>query len=252
MNTEDQQDRIDEYLRGNLADREAFERTLDANPQLNEEMKTTRLALDAVTLREEQELKERLRKLEAGMVNESPQAGAKVIPLRHNRRAGWLTTVAAAALVLFVAGYFLFRPAPGASGQLALSEFEPYPNIAYSITKGAGNAADQRATAYAAYENGDYATAEREFVALNTTDPVDRFYFGQTLLAQEKYAPARDIFLDLATATDFNLTQESAYYLAFANIGLGQTTEAREEITRIAGNTDHPMNREARQLLENL
>ncbi|MCP9237038.1 tol-pal system YbgF family protein [Lewinella sp. JB7] len=252
MNTEDQPDRIGDYLRGDLADREAFERELSANPQLKIEMETTRQALDAITLREEQVLKDRLRNLEAGMATTARQPDAKVIPIGRKRSGGWFAYAAAAALVVFVAGYFLLRPAPATPEQLALSEFEPFTNIAYTVTKGANDGDDGRAAAYAAYETGDYATAEGAFAALGPDDPVDRFYFGQTLLAQEKYASARDLYRELATQTDFNLTQESAYYLALANLGLGQADEAREEIRRIADNADHPMSREARQLLEKL
>ena len=261
MNTEDPQDRIDDYLLGRHPDPEAFERELDQNPQLRQDMEATRLALDAITYSEDQVLKDRLKKLDAQHGNtavqepQTPvaetQTTAKVIPLQPRRRRTWVRYAAAAALVALLAGYFLLRPAPGETLTYALSQVEPYDNIAYSITKGS-NDPDPRAAAYTAYEAGEYAAAEAAFNDLDDIGPNDEFYLAQSLLAQGEYAAAQPRLLRLSTAPDFNLRQEATFYEAVARLGLGQTAEATGVLETIGQDSSHPLHDEAVTLLTNL
>ncbi len=251
MNTENQQDRIDDYLRGRASDPAAFERELQENPQLTEDMNATRLALDALHVAEDAHLKDRLRRLEVGLAT-APAPSARVVPLHPRPRRQWLNYAAAAALLLFVAGYFMLRPVPTDNALAALDGVEPFPNLSYVITKGGSGTAPNRAAAYTAYESGNYPEAEAAFYALGDEDPVDRFYLAQSLLAQDKYGPARDLFRELATATDFNLTQESAYYEAVAQLGLGDRAGATGTLAGIAAQNDHPMQAEAATLLAEL
>ncbi len=251
MNTEDQQNRIDDYLRGRASDPTAFERELQENPQLNQEMNATRLALAAIHVAEDAHLKDRLRRLEAGVAT-APASSARVVPLHPRPRRQWLTYAAAAALLLFIAGYFMFRPVPTDNALAALDGVEPFPNLGYVITKGGSGTEPDRAAAYTAYESGNFPEAEAAFYTLGDEDPVDRFYLAQSLLAQDKYGPARDLFRELATATEFNLTQESAYYEAVAQLGLGNRAGAVGTLQKIAARSDHPMREEAATLLAEL
>ena len=256
MNTEPQ-DRIDDYLLGRHPDPEAFERELEQNPQLRQDMEATRLALDAITLGEDQVLKDRLRQLDAQqpLTVQTPvaetQTTAKVIPLQPRRRRTWVRYAAAAAVICLLAGYFLLRPAPGERVNYALSQVEPYDNIAYSITKGA-NDPDPRAAAYTAYEAGDYAAAEAAFDRLDGIGVNDEFYLAQSLLAQGKYEAAQSRFLRLSTAADFNLRQEATFYEAVARLGLGQTAEATGVLEAIGNDGNHPMHEAAVALLSRL
>ena len=238
MLPEDQQDRIDAYLTGRLPDPAAFERELAADPALRAETEATRRALDAIDLGGDDQLKERLRGLEAR------RGGARV------RRPRWLTYAAAAALLLFVAGYFFLRPGRDNAQVLALDTVTPYENIAYSVTKGA--AAEPRGEAYAAYESGDYAGAARAFTALPAEDPVDRFYLGQSLLATGDYTAAADLFAELTLVAGFRLAPEAEYYQAAAELGTGRLVDARALLSRIADTPGHPMQAEAADLLTKL
>lgn len=252
MNTEDRQDHIDDYLRGRSPDPASFERELNQDPQLQQQMEATRLALDALTAGEDQKIKERLRKLETGL-HSAPtnKPGAKIVPLRPRRRRGWLTYAAAAALLLFLAGYLLLRPANLTGPQLAAETFTPYDNIAYTITKG-GTDRDNRGTAYSAYEAGDYAGAAAAFRALTDDRPADRFYLGQSLLAQQEYTEALPIFRNLAARSDFNLSQEAAYYEALTLVGLDRQEEAIDLLKAIGNDDAHPLHDEAVDLLVSL
>ncbi len=249
MNPEDQQNRIDDFLRGRAKDPDQFARDLESDPRLREETDATRLAFDAIRVAEDQQLKDRLRRLEAGL---AAPAEATVIPLRPSARRNWLGYVAAAAMILFLLGYFVLRPAPSDAVEYALNTVEPFPNLAYVITKGDGGPDPVRAAAYTAYESGDYPAAEQQFNALGSEDPNDRFYLAQSLIAQGKYGAARTLFRELSTAADFNLPQEAAFYEAVARLGLGERGEATAALERISAEVDHPMRAEAATLLREL
>jgi hypothetical protein len=253
MDTEDQQNRIDDYLRGRSDDPEAFERELSEDPQLAQDMEATRLALNAIELREELQLKDRLRRVEAQMGAgriSSPTPEAKVVPLKR-RKAGrqrWFAYAAAAALLLFVAGYFLLRPV-GTPAQLALAEVEAYDNITSGTTRGAADD-ETRAAAYAAYDAENFTEARDLFMQVGAEDPVDAFYYAQTLLQVQAYGDARDLFDRLAATSDFSLAEESAYYAAAARLGVNDLAAATEQLRAIAETEGHASQREARELLE--
>ncbi len=251
MNSEDQQDRIEAYLSGRLANAESFEREMEANPQLQSEMEATRMALDAIHISETNRLKDRLRQLEAGRPADEHKPDAKVVSINRNRQRSWYYYAAAAAVLLLIAGYFFLRPAAQNDAVLAMASFEPYDNIAFTITKGSSSEAD-RATAYIAYESGDYAEAEAAFQTLSDAGAADRFYLGQSLLAQEKFNEAAPLFDELAALDDFNLSQEAAYYAALAHLGLGQRGRAETWLQRITTDANHPNYSDAVNLLEEL
>ena len=254
MNPEDQQDRIDDYLSGRLADAESFERELAANPQLQSDMEATRMALDAIHLSETDRLKDRLRGLEAGLQTGQAPAQAKVVSINRNRNRSWMGYAAAASVLLLVAAFFVLRPGTPDNAALAMANFEPYANLAMPITKGGSSQAD-RAAAYIAYERGDFPAAETAFRAYDSApaeEAADRFYLAQTLLAQEKFSEASPIFTELAANRDFQLRQESEYYGALSQLGLGERDRARIALERISADANHEMYTEAVRLLDEL
>ncbi|WP_116125583.1 tetratricopeptide repeat protein [Lewinella sp. IMCC34183] len=258
MPNEEQQDRIDAYLSGRLADPSAFERELEADPQLRSEMEATRLALQAVEVTEHFNLKDRLRKLEAGLA--PPQAtpepaaapeapSARVVPLNPRSRSRRWLPYAAAALLLFLAGYFFLRPVPDVPAAYAFSDVAPMDNIAYSVTK--SGTGDPRAAAYAAYESGDYAAAARAFEALPEEQETDRFYLAQSLYGQGRYAEAAERFAELSMIAGFKLADEAEYYQAVSELNAGRPADGTAMLRRIANLPDHAMQADAARLLEN-
>ncbi|MGB3801694.1 MAG: hypothetical protein WA952_17890 [Lewinella sp.] len=250
MTPEDQQDRIDAYLNGQLADRESFEREMEANPQRQSDMEATRMALDAIHIGETARLKSRLQDLEAGLRGvDQPQA--KVVSIKRKSQKSWYSYAAAAAVILFLAGYFVLRPAAQNDTMVAMAAFEPYDNIAFTITKG-GTTEENRAAAYIAYESADYAAAESAFRELPEPSTPDRFYLAQSLLAQEKFAESATLFEELAALEDFNLHEESEYYAALARLGLGERQRAVTSLERITSDANHASYTEAAELLQQL
>ena len=259
MTNEDQQDRIDDYLAGRLADPGAFEREMERDPQLKQEMEATRLALDAIQISEHDRLKARLRSLEAQRPDTAaaPAAAsaaepAKVVPIRRSSSRRWLSIAAAVALILFAAIYFLPLSSGSDNVQLALAEVEPLSNMAYTFTKGGEPVDEARADAYAAYEKEDYAAATAAFRELPAPPPADRFYLAQSLFAQGDYAAAEPIFTELAALPDFRLAEEAEFYRAAALLGTGNSVDARALLSRIADTDGHASRAEARALLEKL
>ena len=253
--TEKQQEKIDDYLLGRAADRAAFERELAADPDLAAGLADTREAIDAIELTGDAALKARLRQLEGELRGE----GATVRPIgsappRRRPLVRYLA-LAAAVLLLLTAGWFLLRPGSTDAGDLyALADYEPYPNIAYSITKGtdevaAGEAA--RREAFLAYEAGDMTTAADRFAAL-PPDPVNRFYLGQAQLATERFAAAAATLAPLGQMADFNLAAESRYYRAVALLGSGDRTAATALLQPLAAGPASDAQRMAAALLEKL
>ena len=245
MTNDEQQDRIDDYLLGRApGQRDAFERDLAQDEDLRRRLEETELARQAIEIGEDDRLKARLREVEKTFTS-SPAAPpqSKEARLRPLRR---YLALAAALLLLLTAGWFLLDRQEAPEDLFALADFTPYPNIAYSITKGENE--DAEAAAYVAYENGDYETAIVEFTLLPGTQG-QRFYLGQSLLATERFAQATEVFLPLATDRSFNLRQESEYYLALARLGTGATQVALDRLSAIAQTAGHPMAAEANALL---
>ncbi|MEM9258984.1 MAG: hypothetical protein AAGA62_05020, partial [Bacteroidota bacterium] len=133
--------------------------------------------------------------------------------------------------------------------QLAMANFEPYPNIAYQLERSAPNNSPEE-TAFQAYEAGDYQAAATAFLDLPAS-PVGKFYLGQSYLALEEFAAAEAQFAALAVS-EFNLAPESSYYLALARVGQGKLVEAKEGLEAIVQNESHPSYTEAKALLEKI
>ncbi len=262
MNKETQQERIDRYLLGR-AEREErleLEEEVTRNAALSEQLAETELALAAIELAEDRALKARLQGLEAKLVatgtatadTPATAPAPKVVrmkPRAKSRRN--LFAIAATLLLLLAVGWWALQPkGMGDPGQLAMASFEPYDNIAYQIERG-GTEVEPAAAAFIAYEEKDYATAATAFAALPAT-AVNKFYLGQSELAQGNFAAAAAQFRDLHNADEFNLAQESAYFLALAHLGEGKIEAARKALEVIAGEDGHPMQDKAQTLLTKL
>ena len=268
-NNQDQQDRIDRFLRGDMDDNERreFDEELSRDADLTFAFGETETALDAIELAEDRALKARLQALESSLgthaatpppASEVPAPAPAVEPtatvrsLKPLQRSRWtLLAYAASLLLLLSAAWFVLRPSGPEPGQLAMDYFEPYPNLAYSLQRG-DDGSDPRAAAYLAYESGDYATAVRLLSELPESG-ARAFYLGQSYLALEEFAAAEEQFID-AQVPDFNLHDEARYYMALAQIGQGKLMEATMPLHTVISNSeaDDQLVARARELLEEL
>lgn len=261
MSKDDKQKRIDDYLLNRTDDnaRREMEEEITRNPELGAELAGTELAMAAIELAEDNALKARLQALETSLagnapvtapestavVKELPTPGAKTVAINPRRNLRRLYGIAAAVLVLLVAGWFIMQPrgydSPGA---LAMDTFEPYTNITQGGVRGES---DPATAAFAAYDAGRYAAAAEALAALPAT-ATNKFYLGQSLLGQERYADAAVQFEDVRRA-DFGLAREAEYFLALARLGEGKAELARQLLTTISTAADHPSRAEATELL---
>lgn len=260
MSKDDRQERIDDYLlgRADANRRRELEEEVSRNADLSEQLADTELAMAAIELAEDEALKGRLQDLEtslrsgeAGATTAAPQpentAGeSKVISLQRSKSQRFLYGIAAAVLLLIAAGWFILQPkgydSPSA---LAMASYVPYENITAGTVR--GDNSDPAAIAFAAYDAGRFAEAANAFSDLPST-AVNKFYLAQSLLGSKDFSAAAAQLTDL-TKADFGLQQESAYYLALARLGEGETEQAKQLLTEISRTNDHPMQEQASKLL---
>jgi hypothetical protein len=116
MSFEDNINKIEQYLNGSLSDAEklAFEKEMEQNPELKEEVELLRILPKAIQLHEENKVREQLKELEneARLQEEERRTAAAVRPAAYiPPTAGlsgrsWLKYVAVAASILLLAGLF--------------------------------------------------------------------------------------------------------------------------------------------------
>jgi TolA-binding protein len=263
MNKENRHNRIDDYLLGRAGreERLEFEEEVTRDAELSNELANTELAMAAIELAEDRALKARLQKLESTLSANTidtapgtvaPEKEAKVLTMQP-RRKGWMKLLAyAAALLLVLAvGWWALQTSGGFEPELlAMESFEPYQNITTGTVRG-DNGLAAEAAAFADYDAGDFAAAEAKLSALPKSD-VNQFYLGQSLLAQEKFKEASSIFIFLSQLDTFPLAKEANYYNTLAFLGEGKVSDARDALTQIARDTEHPMQQQAEKLLEKL
>jgi TolA-binding protein len=258
MSKDDRQVRIDDYLLGRNSDagRREIDEEITRNSELANQVADTELAMAAIELAEDEALKARLQNLEKSIsANASSSAveahsEAKVIglPPRANRR--YLYGIAAAVLLLLVAGWFLMQPkAYDSPAALAMDTFAPYDNIVTGAVRGAD--ASPSDAAYDAYDAGNFVDAAKGFAKLPAT-ATTKFYLGQSLLGSQRFTEAADQFEDVRKAADFALAPEANYYLALARAGEGKTNVAKEILADIQRDADHPMLEQAGILMKKL
>lgn len=266
MDKDKRQDRIDDYLlgQGSPESRREFEEETSRNEDLSRELGDTELAMAAIEMAEDQALKARLQALEQQLSTETrgtavaPPLTAvaakrlpetKVVEMRSRRKGPFKLLAYAAALLLMLAvGWWaLAQPEGFDAQQLAMDSFTPYKNIATGTVRGEGDDTAE-AIAFAAYDAGNYAEAANKFSTLSGSN-VHQFYLAQSLLAQEKFADAADIFTKLSTVKDFALAPESSYFAALSRLGLGQKAAAQQALEAIVATPKHLMLAEAKALL---
>lgn len=262
MNKDNRQNRIDNYLLGRAGQEERleFEEEVTRNEELSNDLADTELAMAAIELAEDRALKARLQKLERTLSATSTDATpgaisteeAKVVKMSPNRSGRMKLFAYAAALLLVLAvGWWALQTSGGFEPELlAMESFEPYQNIATGTVRG-GNDEAAMAAAFADYDAGNFAGAEAKLSALPESD-VNQFYLGQSLLAQEKFQEAAAIFTPLSELTQFPLAKEANYYNALATLGQANVSDAKQALTQIAQDAEHPMQEEAKKLLAKL
>jgi hypothetical protein len=253
----ERQEQIDKKLLG-LTNQEA---EWQSDPDWDEQLTDTQLAIDAIEVAEDERLKERLQKLESHLASQ-PRSQLKVVrdneievgrPAAAFDRRKWLSLAASLLFVLALGYYFLLGGGAATDpGALYAANFEPYRNIAVDLTRSDDLPTLEQA-AFTAYEQADYEEANRLLLQSSLPGQVKDFYLAQSQLALGNYAAAISYLEPLTnTQSDFALREQSTWYLALAQVADGQIELGKPLLKRISVREDHPYQAQAKELLKDL
>lgn len=253
----ERQEQIDKKLLG-LANQEA---EWQNDPDWDEQLADTQLAIDAIEVAEDERLKERLQQLESRLASQ-PTSQMKVVrdneieadrPASVFDRRKWLSLAASLLFILALGYYFLLGGGAAADpAALYAANFEPYRNIAVDLTRSDDLPTIEQA-AFTAYEKADYEEAIRLLTQSSLPGQVKDFYLAQSQLALGNYTAAISYLEPLTnTQSDFALKEQSAWYLALAQVANGQIELGKPLLERISTQSEHPYQAQAQEILKDL
>ncbi|MCP9234841.1 tetratricopeptide repeat protein [Lewinella sp. JB7] len=174
---------------------------------------------------EDEDLRNTFRSFEAEMATAAPPAVVRKLPVRR-----WLA-VAAAVLLLLAAGWWIL-PRPDPAARLAEE------NFTWLIRDDArlGPQRDEDPTGVIAYDNSRYAEAYPKIIAAvanGTLDSLNLLYAGVAAFGAGEPERARELLRELLDSGNYGSFDEAAvrYYLALAELKLGNVAAAREQLT---------------------
>ena len=251
---------IDRYLMGEMPQDEAeqFVLRMETDGELADQLADTRLAIDIIDTAEDGLLKDRLAALEQEEFGESSSQSpnlrvlvntekaetkkeAKVIQMNPLRR---YFSIAASVLLFLAAAWFLLRPSSLSNQDLFAENFAPYTNSEV-LDRGS---ADDRQTAYFAYQSGDYDQAY-ELLSNLPQEAGNQFFTAQAALATDRAEEALDLLTALAADINFPLQEESEWHLALAHLQLDEREAAQAILREISRDNTHSRQRDATVLL---
>ncbi|HEX8060740.1 MAG TPA: hypothetical protein VF473_07380 [Cyclobacteriaceae bacterium] len=139
----------------------------------------------------------------------------------------WKPIAAAAAIVMAVALLSVFNRAETPE-QLFASNFEPYPNVFEPTQRGDDATPDKRATAFAMYEQKNYAEAAKLFTQLlsEKEEPELLLLLGNANLVLNRDDEAKNNFLTLISDFDV-LDAQAKWFLSLCYLKDGEREKAK-------------------------
>lgn len=201
---------------------------------------------DRPALVERARLRESLRKLEEewapAAISERPATAPRA---RRPRLPVWL--LIAACLLLLPLGWWLLRQ-PDPAVQLARDNFRWLPR--QEALLGPGDASPDGQSLYDLQEYDEAYPRLRDAVAAGEIDRVNLLYAGVAALGAGQPSEARQLLQGLLESGDYPLEEAALrYYLALAELQLGQTAAAEEQLRAVPDN-DPELYRQAGRLLQ--
>ncbi len=247
MNTKDD-NRIEDYLYGRMSpeEQQSFEAAIQTDRELKKETQLAKMEQRALQLLAEQELRRSMKDWKA----EKNTTEAKVVPLNRRRM---FTRLAAAASVLLLIGFPLFWAN------------QNYSNAALSVEGLAVNATADRGNIPPENPMGEalqlYAEEGAEETLAFLQSLSGTAFENQARLLSAKIQAERGAYegaiesaqaITGAESVDMLLRQEAEWVLANVYLSMGEETEARARLSRIADQPTHLKQEEATELLQRL
>lgn len=140
----------------------------------------------------------------------------------------WKPLAAAAAILVIAASVLWFTTGNESAADLYARNFEPYPNVFEPTQRGTEGVRDNRATAFALYEQGKYEAAASLFQDLLKVkeEPEILLLLGNCNMVLDRDEVAKNNFLTLIS--DFDVLDEQAkWFLSLCYLKSGETVKAR-------------------------
>jgi tetratricopeptide (TPR) repeat protein len=221
-------EKIEAYLLGSMnpAEKTAFEQRIENDPDLKAEVELQQKLMATV------EVGAFLKEKSAG------PAAVKQMPASETgkTRSLFRPWMAAAAVVFFVALWFLNRPGTDPQS-LAIQYFQPDPGLPVTMSSSQNY---QFYDGMVSYKEADYKKALKIWKELSATNaPSDtlRYYMGIAYLSQDEYNEAIRQLLPVAEKSG-RWKHKSAWYLSLAYLRLNKVSEAIKWLQTIPNNPD--------------
>lgn len=226
-------EKIEKYLKNqmNPADQQAFEQEMAGDSTLAKEVSSFRDIQQIVNIAGDEAFL-------ASLLSIEKELAEPVAPVRSlwNRR---LAIGIAAAILILLAGIWVFQPQTTDSSALFTENFQAYPPPAR--LRGESTQNQIWDAARTAYLQQDYTQAAQQFEALLAQDSIQQplylvhFYAGISQLAQfPPQLPAAIDHLRFVAATDSDYYQPSQWYLALAYLRNGEEDKAKALLEKMA------------------
>jgi tetratricopeptide (TPR) repeat protein len=264
-------DLIERYLLGQATEKEekSVKERMAVDQEFAEDIEFMRSVILAAREKGEETFRESLREVEGSLTEklegqaekEMEQEKEKKVPLF---RRPWLYYAAGIAAVVAI-GIFLTVNLPGRGEQLYGEYFEPYPNEVITYARGETVAGEfdhlsqeqynliVRAMKY--YERNEFEQAAGLFGEQLEQIPANAGLIIYMAIAEMETGKTGQAIENLRYVTHIphaDLKEQAQWYLALAYLKNDQAEAAREVLTTITGQDQHPFKEKARELLRKI
>lgn len=221
----DKDSKIDQYLMGQMTgeELEAFEREIQADPGLAQEVETQKQAVQLLEISRDSKMKANLR-----AIHQSAIGSAKVVPIKR-RKIFRFALGGVAAILLLYTFYFFFFNTPNPE-RLFSDHFAPYP-ISFSVRD--ANTDPKASEAAIAYKNGDYKTALGLFQVLESQSQNTAYSLGVGLCQLALNQPESAIIALQKLSNDPLFAEPAQWYTALAYLKLEDIKNCRNHLQTI-------------------
>lgn len=251
-------DQIDQYLNGELTvqEKNAFEKELDQNPEIQKAMDQYLLSMDAIDVLVEDNLRAELQQLKKSEKLET-EGNVRRLGQRTGGRRRLLTSLAAAASVALLVGFFTLNWATStySTDNLQLAYYDAPGGV--GVRGGGQSASELLDDGFAALKANKFEDAKAIFAQIANGDSTTtaeqkleaRYLLGHVAYAQADYQEARSQFEFVRTQGVDRFTEKAEWYSILAGLASGTKDETFNQLLdQLKTDSGHSFHNEAREL----